>query len=149
MSNSASILNDVANLVSNYGSTTTDHYPVFTRYKFEFPAPPVIACPENIVLSNIPGTCSATVTYTVNYEGGCGNKTLQQIAGLPSGSVFPVGVTTNTFVVTDVAGGTDTCSFTVTVTDTQDPTITCPGNMVVSAGPASCGGTVNYTITHR
>ena len=38
-----------------------------------------------------------------------------QIAGLPSGSVFPPGITTNTFVATDSAGNKDTCSFTVTV----------------------------------
>ncbi len=59
-----------------------------------------------------------------------------QIAGLASGATFPVGVTTNTFVVT--AGSvTDTCSFTVTVNDTEIPTITCPGNVV------SCVPTVN------
>lgn len=36
---SATILNDVSNLVTNYGSTTTDHYPVFTRYMFSLEAP--------------------------------------------------------------------------------------------------------------
>ncbi len=35
MNNSASILTDVAGLVSGYGSTTSDHYPVFTRYSFD------------------------------------------------------------------------------------------------------------------
>jgi hypothetical protein len=31
---SANILTDVASLVTNYASTTSDHYPVFTRYRF-------------------------------------------------------------------------------------------------------------------
>lgn len=31
---SATILTDVANLVTNYVSTTSDHYPVFTRFRF-------------------------------------------------------------------------------------------------------------------
>ncbi len=35
MNNTANILTDVAMLVSSYGSTTTDHYPVFTRYAFD------------------------------------------------------------------------------------------------------------------
>ncbi len=35
MSSSASILTDVSSLVSNYGSTTSDHYPVFTRFAFD------------------------------------------------------------------------------------------------------------------
>jgi hypothetical protein len=31
---SATVLSDVANLVATYGTTTTDHYPVFTQYSF-------------------------------------------------------------------------------------------------------------------
>lgn len=34
ISNSASVLNDVSTLVPGYGTTTTDHYPVFTSYRF-------------------------------------------------------------------------------------------------------------------
>jgi hypothetical protein len=35
MNASAVVLNDVSSLVVNYGNTTTDHYPVFTRYAFD------------------------------------------------------------------------------------------------------------------
>ncbi|RZM15979.1 MAG: T9SS type A sorting domain-containing protein [Pedobacter sp.] len=35
MGGTASVLTDVSSLVANYGSTTTDHYPVFTRYAFD------------------------------------------------------------------------------------------------------------------
>lgn len=41
MGNSASILTDAASLVSNYGTTTTDHYPVFTRFTFSPLAAPL------------------------------------------------------------------------------------------------------------
>ncbi len=41
MQNSASVLSDVSSLVSNYGSTTSDHYPVFTRYAFDATILPV------------------------------------------------------------------------------------------------------------
>lgn len=49
-----------------------------------------------------------------------------QNSGLSSGEVFPVGVTTNSFTATDVAGNAAACSFTVTVTDDEGPTAICP-----------------------
>lgn len=146
MPESANILTDVANLVNNYANTTSDHYPVFSRYKFELPAAPVINCPADVAVNNTPGTCGAVVNYNVTYSGNCGTATLQQIAGLASGAVFPVGTTTNTYVVTDAAGGADTCSFNVTVTDTEDPTITCPSNITANVDPGTCGKTVNYSV---
>jgi hypothetical protein len=66
---------------------------------------------------------------------------VQQIAGLPSGSTFPVGTTTNTFRATDAAGNTSTCSFTVTVNDTEQPSITCPANQVRNTDPGQCYAT--------
>lgn len=39
MSGTASILTDVTSLVTNYASTTSDHYPVFTRYRFTAAGP--------------------------------------------------------------------------------------------------------------
>lgn len=44
-----------------------------------------------------------------------------QIAGLPSGSVFPVGTTTNSFEIEDGAGNIATCTFDVTVIDNINP----------------------------
>jgi len=48
---------------------------------------------------------------------------LEQTAGLPSGSDFPVGTTTNSFKVTDEAGNVDSCSFDITVDGTLQDTI--------------------------
>ncbi|MCO6499072.1 MAG: HYR domain-containing protein [Vicingus serpentipes] len=45
----------------------------------------------------------------------CGIATVTQTAGLPSGSNFPVGITTNTFFAQDTSGNTSTCSFNVTI----------------------------------
>ena len=58
------------------------------------------------------------------------NPTVAQNAGLASGAVFPLGTTTNTFTVTDNNDNTASCSFTVTVEDTEDPTIECPDDIV-------------------
>ncbi len=50
---------------------------------------------------------------------------LTQTAGLASGSLFPVGTTTNTFSYVDGGNNTVTCSFDVTITDDEDPVIAC------------------------
>lgn len=72
--------------------------------------------------------------------------TVTQTAGLPSGALFPVGTTTNTFVATDEAGNTSTCSFTVTVADVQKPVINgTPANITVTNDATVCGANVNWT----
>lgn len=67
-----------------------------------------------------------------------------QTAGLPSGSEFPVGTTTNTFEVTDASGNTSTCSFDVVVSDVEAPTITCPADIEVDNDAGVCGAVVDY-----
>lgn len=51
----------------------------------------------------------------------CGIDTMWQSAGLPSGSLFPLGLTTNTFTAIDVNGNTRSASFTVTVLSEDPP----------------------------
>ncbi|HMP81536.1 MAG TPA: HYR domain-containing protein, partial [Verrucomicrobiota bacterium] len=48
---------------------------------------------------------------------------------------FPKGVTVNTFRVTDRAGNTNLCSFTVTVNDNEPPGLTCPPDIVIATSP--------------
>jgi hypothetical protein len=107
---------------------------------------PSITCPANISVSNTVGSCSATVTYTAPVgTDNCTGATTTQTAGLASGATFPVGVTTNTFRATDAASNSATCAFTVTVTDTELPTITCPANATAVNDPGLCGAVVTYT----
>lgn len=88
---------------------------------------PSISCPGNMTVSNDESICGAVVTYTVPVgTDNCPGSVTNRIAGLASGSVFPVGTTTNTFRVTDASGNSVNCSFTVTVTDDEDPIITAP-----------------------
>ncbi len=70
--------------------------------------------------------------------------TVEQTAGLASGSEFPLGTTTNTFVVTDATGNTATCSFAVTITDEEDPTISCPAPINVNVDAGICGAVVEF-----
>jgi hypothetical protein len=108
---------------------------------------PTITCNTPIEVSNDEGQCGAVVTYTVTSTDNCAGQTIAQTAGLPSGSFFPKGTTTNTFVVTDASGNTATCSFTVTVNDTENPTITCNAPIVVSNDEGQCGAVVTYSVT--
>jgi hypothetical protein len=94
--------------------------------------PPTISCPSNITKDNDPGTCGAVVTYTTPVgSDNCPGATTAQTAGLPSGSTFPVGTTTNTFEVTDSSGNKTSCSFTVTVNDVENPVISCPSSQTL------------------
>ncbi|MGG5488407.1 HYR domain-containing protein, partial [Gaetbulibacter sp. PBL-D1] len=89
---------------------------------------------SDITTTNDAGLCSAIVTYAApTGADNCGSVTITQTAGLPSGSAFPVGTTTNTFQIEDTAGNTTSCSFTVTVNDNENPTISCPSDITVNA----------------
>ncbi len=108
-----------------------------------------IRCPYNIAVANDEGQCGATVNFYPSVSGGCA-----VICSPSSGSFFPVGVTT--VVCSFMDDGTDpeaecssypdpnrtggeenpsTCSFTVTVNDTEPPQISC--SPVVAVGVAS------------
>ncbi|HRF19776.1 MAG TPA: HYR domain-containing protein, partial [Chitinophagaceae bacterium] len=107
--------------------------------------PPVVTCPANITVNNTPGTCGAVVNFTPTATDNCGGAVT--ITSIPaSGSTFPVG-TTNVYVTaTDACGNSATCTFTVTVNDTQAPVITCPSNISVANTPNQCGAIVNYSL---
>jgi len=107
---------------------------------------PVISCPANITVFNDPGLCSAVVNYTTPVgTDNCPGAVTAMTAGLGSGAAFPVGVTTETYEVTDAAGLTASCSFTVTVIDNEAPVISCPANITVNNDPGLCSAVVNYT----
>ena len=109
---------------------------------------PSIICPSPIVVNNNTGFCSAIVNYTMPVgTDNCPGSVTVQIAGLPAGSAFPVGVTINTYRVTDASGNTASCSFTVTVNDTENPVITCPANITVNNDANACGAAVTFTAT--
>src|SRR5207247_6045870 len=58
-----------------------------------------------------------------------------------------VGTTTVTSTARDSSGNSSTCAFTVTVRDTQSPTITCPADLTVDAPPGACASSVTFTVT--
>ncbi|NLB54942.1 MAG: HYR domain-containing protein, partial [Lentisphaerae bacterium] len=101
---------------------------------------PTITCPDEIITENDLDLCTAYIEYDLPVvTDNCGSYTIEQTEGLPSGSYFDVGTTTNTFVATDASGNTSTCSFAVTVNDEQRPAFTyCPTNITSANGIDSC-----------
>jgi gliding motility-associated-like protein len=71
----------------------------------------------------------------------------EQTAGLASEQAFPVGTTTNTFVITDNFGQTATCSFDVTVNDTEAP-IVVTQNITVQLDAAGFAGITPVDINN-
>jgi len=89
---------------------------------------PVVSCPANIVKSTDPDQCSAVVNYMATANDNCDGP-LTPTCAPPSGSTFQKGTTTVTCMATDSSKNTGSCSFTVTVNDTQPPSLTCPANI--------------------
>jgi PKD repeat protein len=74
--------------------------------------PPKLVCPGNFTVA-APGAGGAVVTYQVQATAECGAVSV--VCTPPSGSTFPVGVTTVNCTAADTAGNNSSCSFTVTV----------------------------------
>ena len=104
-----------------------------------------ITCPANVSQSNDVGQCGAVV----NYPAPTTSASCFEVSCTPaSGSFFPIGTTTVT-CSESISGGTS-CSFTVTVNDTEAPVITgASANPSVLWPPnhALVPVTVNYTAS--
>jgi len=106
---------------------------------------PTAFCPEDWIASNDLGECGAIVDWGVNGVGSSDNCEVESsVYTPPAGSFFPVGTTPVEHVVTDAAGNADTCSFTVTVNDTEAPGIVCPTDIKVFAPFGQDEAIVNF-----
>lgn len=110
-----------------------------------------IPCPGDIAVSADVGQCFASgVTWSLPVADAC---LIQSVTCTTNGvavsqpASFPVGVTPVTCVVVDAENQSRTCSFNVTVLDTQPPVIAvCPPAQSAAAG-ANCSALVpDFTI---
>ncbi|MBL0102493.1 MAG: HYR domain-containing protein [Bacteroidetes bacterium] len=107
--------------------------------------PVISGIPANINL-NTSGSCDAIATWIApSATDNCGTPALT--SNFNSGDLFPVGITTVTYTATDASGNISALSFTVTVSDNEDPTIACPANIAVNSDLGSCGAIVNFSVT--
>lgn len=128
--------------------------------------PPVfINCPDDLSVGVDVDECAAFVIYSTPVAQDCnGVASVVLTSGIPSGQNFPLGTTTIVFTATDNCGNESTCTFDITVVDTDDPNIFCPSNdVVVCADLGTCAwisdasisptlaieNCPNYTITYE
>ncbi|MFN0034070.1 MAG: HYR domain-containing protein, partial [Saprospiraceae bacterium] len=118
---------------------------------------PVLSnCPAGIVVSSDIDKCDKIVVFPHPIATSpCFDVSLT-MAGIPPGGIFPLGVTVQTYTATDAAGNQASCSFTVTVVDTQGPTARCKdfvrelgadGNGYISVSDLDDGSTDNCSVS--
>lgn len=96
------------------------------------------SCPADIAVSNDTDKCGANVDYSASVTDNCSAS----IAFSPaSGSFFSIGTTTVTATATDASSNTSTCTFEVTVSDDQAPTISCVSDQSRSTNSGVCSYT--------
>jgi hypothetical protein len=138
---SAKILTDVTSLVSNYGSTTSDHYPVFSRYRFSnTTAPAVTTCTAEVkfcaATSNsysVPAfiatdDCGDAPTYAYTITG----ATERNGTGNDASGTFNIGTSLIVWTATDSWGNAATCSTTVIIN--ANPTVIIPDAYALPTG---------------
>ncbi len=110
---------------------------------------PVLTCPSDQVLQAQLGSTGATApNIGVTTSDNCGvadtsftitGSTTFNGSGDASDLVFDIGISTVTYLVTDVNGNVDSCSFTVTVNSSSNPpVIECPNDTSAIANPSDC-----------
>ncbi len=109
---------------------------------------PSITCPSNVVSATDSGQCSALVNYSDPTASDNCSGVGSPVCNPPSGSAFPQGVTTVNCTVTDAAGNSSACQFTITVNDDEPPSMTCPSDILfITPGASDSCGTVNYATS--
>jgi hypothetical protein len=135
------------------GNTTTCSFTVTITDNIN----PTVVCPANtlgnpsaIACSGIVNNIDATFADNCEVTTLTWTKTGATVANSPltginqaSGTSFNGGITTVTYTAKDAAGNTTSCSFTVTITDNVNPTITCPSNIIGNTSVGACTGIVN------
>jgi len=106
---------------------------------------PSVVCPDDILVQNDLGLCSADVTIQVPLAiDNCGIASIINDFNNTNDAsgVYPVGSTIVQWTVTDLSGNVVSCSMTVVVTDTEDPQIACPANIITDNDPGKCDADV-------
>jgi len=102
-------------------------------------------CPSDITVDNDPGVCGAVVSYNIPSASGADIRQIDT-TNLTTGDLFPVGVTYQAWELDFGDEEKDTCSFTITVIDSEAPVFDCPADITVNTAPGECHAVVNYEM---
>ena len=115
---------------------------------------PSVVCPLNITVNTSSGQCSAVIPETqlgiATATDNCDGNRVVTLTGVPTGNLYPVGITNVTYSATDESGNSATCSQTITVVDNEPPVIAGESASVVVLSPSNHtmrDVTINYTAT--
>jgi len=108
---------------------------------------PVVSCPANIVQSTDTGLPTAVISWSVAVATD-NLGVASEVESIANGTVFPVGTTSVTRTATDVTGLVATCTFTVNVVDNENPSVTCPANIVQASDPGLPTAVVTFAATY-
>lgn len=96
---------------------------------------PIIVCPNDTVVEVQEGNCGTllNVNSPITLDN-CGITSItNNYAGFDNASgVYYLGATNVTYLVTDIAGNTNTCTFEVTIIDTEDPVLIVPDTLNIN-----------------
>ncbi|NNE29516.1 MAG: HYR domain-containing protein [Saprospiraceae bacterium] len=99
-----------------------------------------LTCPSDLTVTTAPNQNTAVATWAppiASTTCSNGGLILSQTAGSPSGSNFPIGITTISYQATDACANSEVCSFTVTV---ESGGVTCDN--------FTSGGTISGAETY-
>ncbi|MGE4620412.1 MAG: HYR domain-containing protein, partial [Planctomycetota bacterium] len=133
---------EVSVVVTDVSGNVTGHTFDVTVIDDQFPV--IDAGPIDIQLDNIPGECEAIATWDEpTASDNC--SVLSFISTFSSGTSFPVGTTTVTYVAEDSSGNATNHSFNVVVNDVDLPSIQgLPGTVIVNTNPGLCTALVSW-----
>merc|ERR1712054_230736 len=106
---------------------------------------PTVSCPSDISADTDNGSNKAVVSWS-DATAGDNDAVADLSADQNSGSAFGIGLTTVTYTATDHAGLTASCTFTITVSDNEDPVITCPSNINRNTDADSDKAVVSWAV---
>ncbi len=89
-----------------------------------------ISCPKSIIAYSSNDNCNVKVDYLSTSNNQCTNYTNSVIKGLPSGSLFPVGINKIVLKKTN-SSKSKFCQFNVEVRDTISPIIQCAKDTII------------------
>jgi large repetitive protein len=106
---------------------------------------PAMTCPAPIALATDLNVCTKRVVYnSPNTSDNCPIGTSSPHSAIGSNNTFPLGLTTEQYVIFDAYGNSANCSFTVTITDQETPRITCPANISKANDAGVCGAVITF-----
>jgi len=111
--------------------------------------PTFVNCPSDMTVNVDVDNCTSNVIYSIPVAEDCnGIMSVTRTSGLASGATFPLGDTDIVYTATDDCGNTITCEFTITVIDSDTPSISCPSSDVVVCNTGTtCTWLSNASIT--